>query len=224
MNQIPMAIVKPKYQKSSFDERQLPVIAYFDQDKAWYDKQNKNNYESTLLTNTKKIHLPEFDRKAKKHLKSCNSISTHNIETTNAKRIMSKSSSTDSSEYVFDVNDSHIHTVVASTQKTSKKKTSTVAIVQPRKKEKMNERELMEIILQMQIKKNSQVNRNRSNIYNTKENPVAMNESIKIVDNNLNKSQADDSGKFQHKCSLKIAITLICCFLFFFVFENCRLF
>lgn len=211
MNQIPIAIVKPKYQKSSFDERQLPVIAYFDQDKAWYDKQNKNNNESTSLTNTKKIHLPEFDRKVKKHLKSCNSISTHNIETTNAKRIMNRSGSTDSSEDVFAVNDSD---TVASTQKTSKKKTSTVAIVQPRKKEKMNERELMEIILQMQIKKNSQMNRNRSNIHNSKENPVAMNESIKIVDNNLSKSQADESGKFYHKCTLEIALTLMCCFLF----------
>lgn len=174
-NQLPTAIVKPKYQKSSFDDRQLPALAYVHRDQPWYDKQPTNELiKIAAPLPTKKIHLPEFDRKAKKHVKHTTK-SAHIVHTTpNKCSAKENSKKSDMSEKDSDssVLAAHKRGVGAS-----------VAIVQPRKKEKMDERVLMETIHQMQIKKNS-MDSNRSNSIAANQISIT-NNSVKIntVDN-----------------------------------------
>lgn len=64
---IPTAIVKPKYQKLAFDDRQLPVVGSTDNnDSPWFDS---NETASTITTTTpRKVqkHLPNFDRRSQK--------------------------------------------------------------------------------------------------------------------------------------------------------------
>lgn len=63
---IPTAIVKPKYQRPSYDDRQLPPVVSIDREKPWYDNCSVNN--NVILTPNKKIQqLPHFERKHKKH-------------------------------------------------------------------------------------------------------------------------------------------------------------
>lgn len=63
---IPTAIVKPKYQRQSYDDRQLPPVVSIDREKPWYDNCSVNN--NVNLTPNKKIQqLPHFERKHKKH-------------------------------------------------------------------------------------------------------------------------------------------------------------
>lgn len=180
-NRIPTAIVKPKYQRSSFDDRQLPAVAYMNDDQlAWYDKPSAidaNKCSATVTTATatttqpKKIHLPEFDRNAKKHLKSTDSAnSAHNaVETAHNKPIHA----TDNTEHSSERKVSDCRTVAnRGVVQKSKKTGASIAVVQPRKKERMDERKLMETILQMQIKKNAllyrgQCNNNKANTINT---------------------------------------------------------
>ncbi|KAG4070745.1 hypothetical protein HA402_010971 [Bradysia odoriphaga] len=63
---IPTAIVKPKYQRTSYDDRQLPAVVSIDREKPWYDNCNVNN-NVTLTPNRKIQQLPHFERKHKKH-------------------------------------------------------------------------------------------------------------------------------------------------------------
>lgn len=163
IHQIPTAIVKPKYQVTTFDERQLPAVAYLNRDMhAWYDKKiaesTKQQLSGTIETTTpKKIQFVEFDGKTKKHAKKSAHIvneSAHNNRTT-------KSSVRNDYERtilsVVDRKDSNCNAVTAirSARKVQNSSAS-VAVVQPRKKEKMDEK-LMETIVQMQIKKNAQL-------------------------------------------------------------------
>lgn len=90
-NSIPTAIVKPKYQRQSYDDRQLPPVVCIDREKPWYHNStttaitssNNNNQQqqhhinnnvivvgsSTTTTQPKKIQqLPHFERKHKKNL------------------------------------------------------------------------------------------------------------------------------------------------------------
>lgn len=178
-NHIPTAIVKPKYQRSSFDDRQLPTIAYMNDDKAaWYEKPtttietSKCSAPVAVATHPKKIHLPEFDRKAKKHLKSTNSSmkSAH----TNADTVHNYTTQTDNTSGESDGKET-VCCAVTNHSVVPKSKTSTatsVAVVQPRKKERMDKHKLMETIVQMQIKKNAQLYRGQGN--NNKSNPVAV--------------------------------------------------
>lgn len=175
-NQIPTAIVKPKkYQRSSFDDRQLPAVAYMNDDQlAWYDKPSVTDASkcsastTAVAVHSKKIHLPEFDRNAKKHVKSTNSAnSAHNaVETAHNKQITATDNTINSSDAKVSETRAVTNRAVVSTK--SKKKGASVAVVQPRKKERMDERQLMETILQMQIKKNAlyrgQYNNNKPNI------------------------------------------------------------
>lgn len=63
---IPTAIVKPKYQRASYDDRQLPPVVSIDREKPWYDNCSVNN--NVILTPNKKIQqLPHFERKHRKH-------------------------------------------------------------------------------------------------------------------------------------------------------------
>lgn len=179
-NRIPTAIVKPKYQRSSFDDRQLPAVAYMNDDQlAWYDKPSAIDTSkcsatvttATTSTQPKKIHLPEFDRNAKKHIKSADSAnSAHNaVETAHIKPIHATDNTIHSSER----KGSDCRTVAnRGVVQKSKKTGASIAVVQPRKKERMDERKLMETILQMQIKKNAllyrgQCNNNKANTINT---------------------------------------------------------
>lgn len=63
---IPTAIVKPKYQRTSYDDRQLPPVVSIDREKPWYDNCIVNN-NVTLTPNKKIQQLPHFERKHKKH-------------------------------------------------------------------------------------------------------------------------------------------------------------
>lgn len=162
-HQIPTAIVKPKYQVSSFDERQLPTVAYLNQDtQAWYDKKiaesTKQQLSGAIETTTpKKFQFLEFDKKMKKHAKKSAHIgdeSAHNNCTT-------KSSVRNDDERtilsVVDRKDSNCNAVKSIiSARIGENSSASVAVVQPRKKEKMDEK-LMETIVQMQIKKNSKL-------------------------------------------------------------------
>lgn len=132
---IPTAIVKPKYQKAPFDDRQLPAVAYMNHDQPWYDKQNGDAV-------VKKINLPDLERKIRKQVKY-DTKSAHNAAHDLNNGIQC------ASEKMTDCRESN--------NSASRKGTSgaSVAVVQPRKKERMDERKLMETIIQMQIKKNS---------------------------------------------------------------------
>lgn len=65
---IPTAIVKPKYQKLAFDERQLPICGSTD-DALWHSPTNTSSL-TTITTTPRKVqkHLPNFDRRAQKSL------------------------------------------------------------------------------------------------------------------------------------------------------------
>lgn len=142
---IPMAIVKPKYQRSSFDERQLPAIAFANPENAWYDKPKQADGSSTP---SKKVTLPEMGDKMANPFKPCKMIAANN--TTKADH---DDGATDATANAGRADEAQ--------PKLAKKKSSSVAVVQPRKKEKMDERELMQIIVQMQIKKNARMNRSQ---------------------------------------------------------------
>ncbi|KAJ6633346.1 Schwannomin-interacting protein 1 like, partial [Pseudolycoriella hygida] len=64
---IPTAIVKPKYQRTSYDDRQLPPVVSIDREKPWYDNCTVNNNTVTHTPNKKIQQLPHFERKHKKH-------------------------------------------------------------------------------------------------------------------------------------------------------------
>lgn len=59
---IPTAIVKPKYQKLSFDERQLPVCGSTD-DNTWHSQTNSSS-TTTITTTPRKVqkHLPKSQK------------------------------------------------------------------------------------------------------------------------------------------------------------------
>lgn len=96
-NSIPTAIVKPKYQRQSYDDRQLPPVVCIDREKPWYHNStttaitfSNNNHQqqqhhinnnvivvgsSTTTTQPKKIQqLPHFERKHKKNLPVRNAV------------------------------------------------------------------------------------------------------------------------------------------------------
>lgn len=161
---IPTAIVKPKYQKAAFDDRQLPIIiACTDRNQPWYDRQCATSENST----TKK--LPEFERKVKRRSIQQSQNTVKSAHTSNGSsdncshgnmfnvRSNSKCSATKEKSNALDVSEKDTNS-----RKSVERKCSSVAIVQPRKKEKMDERKLMETIVQMQIKKNSVDNKNNN--------------------------------------------------------------
>lgn len=166
--QIPTAIVKPKYQKAAFDDRQLPIIARVDRNQPWYDKQGAPIDNSANKTTPRKvIPLPDCERKVKKRSKQhqSNSVkSAHTdstVDSSNQTKMISvcssKCSATKEQTKALDASEKDTNS-----RRCGERKSSTVAIVQPRKKEKMDERKLMETIVQMQIKKNSMDNRNNN--------------------------------------------------------------
>lgn len=94
-NSIPTAIVKPKYQRQSYDDRQLPPVVCIDREKPWYHNStttaitssNNNNQQQqhhinnnvivvgSSTTQPKKIQqLPHFERKHKKILPIRNAV------------------------------------------------------------------------------------------------------------------------------------------------------
>lgn len=60
---IPTAIVKPKYQRLPYDDRQLPPVVCIDREKSWFDN---NSFNNNLVHAGKRIQLPHFERKSKK--------------------------------------------------------------------------------------------------------------------------------------------------------------
>lgn len=169
---IPTAVVKPKYQKSTYDDRQLPTVAHMIDDKmAWYDKtlitnENMNKCSAPVMpTHPKKIQLPELDRKVKKHMKSMSSAkSAHNNHTEIAAH-NNQTAKTDNTMRCAADGKETVCRAVTNSRSAIKSKTSgaSVAVVQPRKKERMDERKLMETIVQMQIKKNALLYRGQGN-------------------------------------------------------------
>lgn len=126
-NSIPTAIVKPKYQRVSYDDRQLPPVVCIDREKSWFDNNqplnnnnhnnnNNNNSNINVAVATRKIQLPHFERKYKK--KSVNGAVCRNLivsekEKLNSLRLCEK-----------DID------------------SSSVAIVTPRKKDKMEQTDM----------------------------------------------------------------------------------
>lgn len=214
-NQIPTAIVKPKYQRSSFDDRQLPTVAYMNEDKlAWYDKQLNNaqmepmkcSAPVTVATHPKKIHLPEFDRKAKKHMTSAKSAHNSAVESkiiahkTNEASVPAVNATITTTDNTKCSSDGKESVSCADTKRRavnkSKKSGASVAVVQPRKKERMDERKLMETILQMQIKKNALLYRGQGNNFNNNNNNNNKTNIIKA--NTTSSSISPSSGNVKH--------------------------
>lgn len=119
-NTIPTAIVKPKYQKSSYDERQLPLVANVDREKPWFDDDNTS--DTIVTTTTKKVQqLPHFERKPKKQLKHLTkSVQGH----------PAAGRSTQSAK-------ESLNSLLECDKDIDSSLGASVAIVQPRKKEKM---------------------------------------------------------------------------------------
>lgn len=162
--QIPTAIVKPKYQKAAFDDRQLPIIACVDRNEPWYDRQCATSENPTIKKSIKKVvQLAEGERKVKKRSKqhqhpntvksAHHSSADHKmINVRNGNGSATKEQSKALNAFEKDTN----------SRRCMERKASSVAVVQPRRKEKMDERKLMETIVQMQIKKNSMDTRNNN--------------------------------------------------------------
>lgn len=183
---IPMAIVKPKYQRSSFDERQLPAIAFANPENAWYDKPKQADGSSTP---SKKVTLPEMGDK--NPFKPCKMIAAHK-SANNATKADHERGTTDTRANEGRGDEAQ--------PKPAKKKGSSVAVVQPRKKEKMDERELMQIIVQMQIKKNARMNRGQSsanqNHAKSSADTKANGHDTKSAMRKLRKHPKDEPGKW----------------------------
>lgn len=204
-NRIPTAIVKPKYQRSSFDDRQLPTIAYMNEDKvAWYEKQNNTNemikcsapMTTVTATHPKKIQLPEFDRK--KHMKSAISVNsarntTETIITSHNNLISATDNTTNSTDGIESV---RCVDISGSVVRKSKKSNASVAVVQPRKKERIDERKLMETILQMQIKKNALLYREQGNNNKTVVTTSTVNQTRSGNVNNNNNLNNNNNGEY----------------------------
>lgn len=135
-NSLPTAIVKPKYQRKSHDDRQLPPVVCIDREIPWYHNSTTTSITTTTNNNNqthgfnnnpaarsgtpKKIQpLPHFERKHKKNLillrESIPSALVSEKEKFNSLRLCEK-----------DIDDSSSSVV-----------TTSVAIVTPRKKDIM---------------------------------------------------------------------------------------
>ncbi|CAO1345023.1 unnamed protein product [Diamesa tonsa] len=111
---IPTAIVKPKYQKLAFDERQLPIIGSTDDDSSWFNNSSGNTPSSTTTTITttpRKVqkHLPNFDRRSQKsfstkHTRKLVDYTVSDKEAINSLRHSEKDIDCSvSNSYIFDV-------------------------------------------------------------------------------------------------------------------------
>ena len=128
---IPTAIVKPKYQKLAFDERQLPIIGSTDDDSSWFNNSSGNTPSSTTTTITttpRKVqkHLPNFDRRSQKsfstkHTRKLVDYTVSDKEAINSLRHSEK-------DIDCSVSNSNFNNQVS----------NSVAIVQPLKKNDMN--------------------------------------------------------------------------------------
>lgn len=178
--------MKPKHKKTSFDDRQLPIIPNVNRDQPWFDKDNLlQESPSTKAISQELKQKPtslQLERKHKKHRTESAHLS---------------SSKTDVG--ICDGDNNNIksrpkeHSRSKELRKSSAdKKSSSVAVVQPRKKEKMDEKKLMETIVKMQIKKNSMDNRNN----NRKNGNVAVNEFTKITDDTKKILPKENSGNY----------------------------
>lgn len=194
---IPTAIVRPKYQKPAFDDRQLPIIARMDRNQPWYDRQCAGTENSTINTKSKKpIQSNECERKVKKRSKphqhktekSAHHTDADDCSHSNMISVRSRSECGTTKEKSNSLNAFEKDT---NSRKCADRKTSSVAIVQPRRKEKMDERKLMETIVQMQIKKNSVDNRNNNQRNGTRNAPPS---TVKSSTSIAKESPKDASG------------------------------
>jgi hypothetical protein len=74
---IPTAIVKPKYQKLSFDERQLPICGAIESEVSW----KTTNDTTTITTTPRKVqkHLPKNQKSFTKQNRNVKSDSDFNV-------------------------------------------------------------------------------------------------------------------------------------------------
>lgn len=151
-NQLPTAVVKPKHKKPSFDDRQLPIILDVNREQPWFDKNNalteSQPLKAIIHESKQKPNSLQIERKYKKHrIESAHlSSSKNDIGNCDGDNNNVKSRPKE-------------HT---KSKELRNKKNSSVAVIHPRRKEKMDEKKLMETIVQMQIKKNSMDNRNNN--------------------------------------------------------------
>lgn len=74
---VPTAIVKPKYQKLSFDERQLPICGAIQTEESW----KTSNDSTTITTTPRKVqkHLPKNQKSFTKQNRNMKSDSDFNV-------------------------------------------------------------------------------------------------------------------------------------------------
>lgn len=129
---IPTAVVKPKYQKASYDDRQLPPIGCIDNEKSWH---NNNNLNAIQHLNSRKIQqLPHFERK---------------LQSRNDQKFIFNSSSEKESLNLLRHSEKEVDCT-----------SSSIAIVTPRKKEKMEFKDKNDLDSNL---KNNNSNKNCSN-------------------------------------------------------------
>lgn len=159
--QLPTAVVKPKHKRTPFDDRQLPLIPDVNREQPWFDKSSSvaltQPPTAAAFDSGKKSSSAKSERSSKKHHIESAHLSSSKVDVTDGDNNNAKSRPKEQSK---------------SRRSVADKRGPGVAVVQPRKKEKMNEK-LMETIVQMQIKKNSMDNRNN----NRKNGAAAKNEA-----------------------------------------------
>ncbi|CAO1346737.1 unnamed protein product [Diamesa hyperborea] len=129
---IPTAIVKPKYQKLAFDERQLPIIGSTDDDSSWFNNSSGNTPSSTTTTITttpRKVqkHLPNFDRRSQK-----------SFSTKHTRKLVDYTVSDKEAINSLRHSEKDIDCSVSNSCNFNNQVSNSVAIVQPLKKNDMN--------------------------------------------------------------------------------------
>lgn len=121
----PTAIVRPKYQKSSFDERQLPVIACVNRDKPWFD------ISDSKVKNGKKANTSssQLEQRKPKHKNS----SRNATKSAHLKPVVDSSKTVERRDRTGDGSECKL------VENKEAKKKSVIAIVQPIKMEKCDD-------------------------------------------------------------------------------------
>lgn len=124
VNHIPTAIVKPKYQKLSFDERQLPIRGATDAESDLWNCAS-NSSTTTITTTPRKVqkHLPKSQKSFSKHSRKLVNVRSAESETCSSNYdVLDKATAIHEQRKDFDIDSGVIQMQ------------NSVAIVQPIKK------------------------------------------------------------------------------------------
>lgn len=188
---IPTAIVKPKYQKLPFDDRQLPIVGTTDDDSTWYG----SSQPSTITTTPRKVqkHLPNFDRRAQKSFaKQTRKIVNKSGELWDGEVSVSEKEAINAlRNYEKDIDCSLVVTCVNS-----------VAIVQPLKKDEMMDSNCFDKNLN-----SSNIDSCKNNLMTKHENKLKNINKINNCNNNNNNNNSNYGNNLniesENKCLMK---------------------